>query len=89
MPVPEQSGAALVPEGRLNLVTMHTISMESSEIPGIYRLEIQSISSIGKANVFGVAPREAARVAFDYYKANSSPVSASIELGERDFLHPL
>ena len=83
--VPEQSGGALVPEGRLNPGTLHTISMGSSEMPGIYRLEIQSIPGTGKANVSGVAPREAVRVAFDYFKANSSRVSASIKPGERDF----
>lgn len=52
---------------------------------GIYRLEIQSIPGTGKANVSGVAPREAVRVAFDYFKANPSRVSASIKPGERDF----
>jgi ATP-dependent Lon protease len=83
--VPEQSGGALVPEGRLHPGTLHTISMGSSEMPGIYRLEIQSIPGSGKANVSGVAPREAVRVAFDYFKANSSRVSASIKPGERDF----
>jgi len=83
--VPEQSGGALVPEGRLNPGTLHTISMGTSEMPGIYRLEIQSIPGSGKANVSGVAPREAVRVAFDYFKANSSRVSASIKLEERDF----
>ena len=85
MTVPEQSSGALVPEGRLNPGTLHTISMGSSEMPGIYRLEIQSIPGTGKANVSGVAPREAVRVAFDYFKANSSRVSASIKPGERDF----
>lgn len=83
--VPEQSSGALVPEGRLNPGTLHTVSMGVSEMPGIYRLEIQSIPGTGKANVSGVAPREAVRVAFDYFKANSSRVSATIKLGERDF----
>ena len=83
--VPEQSGGALVPEGRLQPGTLHTISMGSSEMPGIYRLEIQSIPGGGKINVSGAAPREAVRVAFDYFKANSSRVSASIKPGERDF----
>lgn len=83
--VPEQSGGALVPEGRLQPGTLHTISMGSSEMPGIYRLEIQSIPGGGKINVSGAAPREAVKVAFDYFKANSSRVSASIKPGERDF----
>ena len=83
--VPEQSGGALVPEGRLQPGTLHTISMGASEMPGIYRLEIQSIPGGGKVNVSGAAPREAVKVAFDYFKANSSRVSASIKPGERDF----
>ena len=83
--VPEQSGGALVPEGRLQPGTLHTISMGASEMPGIYRLEVQSITGSGKINVSGAAPREAMRVAFDYFKANSSRVSASIKPGERDF----
>ena len=83
--VPEQSGGALVPEGRLQPGTLHTISMGASEMPGIYRLEIQSIPGGGKINVSGAAPREAMRVAFDYFKGNSSRVSASIKPGERDF----
>jgi ATP-dependent Lon protease len=68
--VPEQSGGALVPEGRLQPGTLHTISMGALEMPGIYRLEIQSIPGGGKINVSGAAPREAMRVAFDYFKAN-------------------
>lgn len=83
--VPEQSGGALVPEGRLQPGTLHTISMGASEMPGIYRLEIQSIPGGGKVSVSGAAPREAVKVAFDYFKANSSRVSASIKPGERDF----
>ena len=39
--------------------------MGASEMPGIYRLEIQSIPGSGKANVSGVAPREAVRVAVE------------------------
>jgi ATP-dependent Lon protease len=61
------------------------VSMGVSEMPGIYRLEIQSIPGSGKANVSGAAPREAVRIAFDYFKANSSRVSAAIKPGERDF----
>ncbi len=83
--VPEQSGGALVPEGRLQPGTLHAISMGSAEMPGIYRLEIQSIPGGGKVNVSGAAPKEAVKIAFDFFKANSSRVSASIKLGERDF----
>lgn len=36
--VPEQSGGALVPEGRLQPGTPYTISMGAAEMPGIYLL---------------------------------------------------
>lgn len=49
------------------------------------RLEIQSISGGGKVSVSGLAPREAVRVEFDFFKANSSRVSAAIKPGEHDF----
>lgn len=83
--VPEQSGGALVPEGRLQPGTLHTISMGASEMPGIYRIEMQSIPGGGKINVSGAAPKEAVKVAFDFFKANCSRVSATIKPGERDF----
>ena len=83
--VPEQSGGALIPEGRLNPGTLHTISLGSIEMPGTYRLEIQTMAGSGRASVSGPAPREAVRVAFDYFKANVSRISASIKPGEHDY----
>lgn len=85
MTVPEQSGGALIPEGRLNPGTLHTISLGSIEMPGTYRLEIQTMAGSGRASVSGPAPREAVRVAFDYFKANVSRISASIKPGEHDY----
>lgn len=83
--VPEQSGGALIPEGQLSPGTLHTISLGQTEMPGTYRLEIQSIAGSGKISASGGAPREAVKVAFDYFKANSSRISASIKPGEHDF----
>lgn len=83
--VPEQSGGALIPEGRLNPGTLHTISLGDTEMPGTYRIEIQTIAGSGKVSASGVAPREAVKIAFDYFKANAGRVSASIKAGEHDF----
>ncbi len=83
--VPEQSGGALIPEGRLNPGTLHTISLGDTEMPGTYRIEIQTIAGSGKVSASGLAPREAVKVAFDYFKANAGRVSASIKAGEHDF----
>jgi hypothetical protein len=83
--VPEQSGGALIPDGRLQPGTLHTISMGTAEMPGTFRLEIQNIAGGGKISASGAAPKEPVRIAFDYFKANSSRVSASIKPGEHDF----
>jgi ATP-dependent Lon protease len=59
--VPEQSGGALMPDGRLQPGTLHTISMGTAEMPGIFRLEIQSIAGGGKISASGAAPKEPVR----------------------------
>lgn len=83
--VPEQSGGALIPEGRLQPGTLHMISMGTAEMPGTYRLEIQTIAGGGKLNVSGSAPKEPVKVAFDFFKAHAGRVSASVRPGEHDF----
>lgn len=83
--VPEQGGGGLVPEGRLAPGALHTIAMGAGEMPSLYRFEIQCIPGGGKLSVSGMAPKEPARIAFDYFKANASRVSATAKPGERDF----
>ena len=83
--VPEQTGGGLIPEGRLQPGALHTIAMAGAEMPGLYRMEIQAIAGNGKLNVSGSLSREPVRVAFDYFKANASRVSASIHPTEKDF----
>ena len=83
--VPEQGGGGLMAEGRLNPGVLHTISMGTNEMPGIYRMEIQAMAGGGKLSVSGSLSREPVRVAFDYFKANAARVSASIHPTEKDF----
>lgn len=83
--VPEQGGGSLIPEGRPNPGTLHTITMGANGMPGLYRMEIQTIAGSGKLSVSGSLSREPVRVAFDYFKANASRVSASIHPTEKDF----
>lgn len=83
--VPEQTGGGLIPEGRLAPGALHTIAMAGAEMPGLYRMEIQAIAGNGKLNVSGSLSREPVRVAFDYFKANATRVSASIHPTEKDF----
>ncbi len=88
--VPEQSGGGLIPDGQLNPGTLHTISMGDISIPGVYRLEVQSINGSGKLSISGPGSKEDVKVAFDFVKAHAPRVSASIKPGEHDFhLHLL
>lgn len=82
--VPEQGGGALIPEGRLSPGVLHTISLGDGGMPGTYRTEIQALAGTGKLTVSGALLREPVRIAFDYFKANASRVSASIRPAERD-----
>lgn len=83
--VPEQGGGGLIPDGRLNPGVLHTAAMGTNGMPGIYRMEIQAIAGGGKLSVSGSLAREPVRVAFDYFKANASRISASIHPTEKDF----
>ena len=83
--VPEQGGGGLIPEGRPNPGTLHTISIGDKGMPGAYRLEIQSMSGGGKMSFSGSGSKEPIRIAFDYFKANAGRVSASIKPSEHDF----
>jgi ATP-dependent Lon protease len=83
--VPEQGGGGLIPEGRPNPGTLHTVSIGDKGMPGAYRLEIQSMAGGGKMSFSGGGTKEPIRIAFDYFKANANRVSASIKPSEHDF----
>lgn len=81
--VREQGGGSLIPEGPLNPGTLHTIGHGSNGHLGLYRIETQISPGNGTARFSGVGSisiaKEALRIAFDYFKANSSRVTVSIK----------
>ncbi len=87
--IPEQGGSALIPEGVSNPGTLHTIAPGANGMLGVYRLEIQAMAGNGKLSLSGVGSgsggKEPIKVAFDYFKANVSRVSASAKPSEHDF----
>jgi ATP-dependent Lon protease len=87
--VPEQGGGRLIPEGPLNPGVLHTVAVGAGGHRGLYRLETQVTAGNGKLGMSGLGSssgaREAIRVAFDYFKANASRVSASAKAGEHDY----
>ncbi|MFM8444131.1 MAG: protease Lon-related BREX system protein BrxL [Methylococcus sp.] len=87
--VPEQGGGGLIPEGAANPGTLHTIVPGGNGMLGVYRMEVQTMAGNGKLSLSGVGSgsggKEPIKVAFDYFKANASRVSASAKPGEHDF----
>lgn len=87
--VPEQGGGSLISEGPLNPGTLHTIDKGSGDLLGLYRIELQLSSGNGKLSLSGVGSsqktKEPIKVAFDYFKANVSRVSASAKAIDHDY----
>lgn len=87
--VPEQGGGALIPEGPLSPGTLHTVTVGSNGFLGLYRLELQVTAGSGRLSISGVGSnqqsKESIKVAFDYFKANVSRVSASARAIDHDY----
>jgi ATP-dependent Lon protease len=87
--VPEQGGGSLIPEGPLSPGTLHTVTVGSNGFLGLYRLELQVTGGSGKLSISGVGSnqqsKESIKVAFDYFKANVSRVSASAKAIDHDY----
>ena len=92
--VPEQGGDKLIPEGSLKPGVLHTVALGAIGHRGLYRLETQVTPGSAKLTTSGfgsnMPAKESARVAFDFFKANMSRVSASSKVTEHDFhLHAI
>jgi ATP-dependent Lon protease len=87
--VPEQGGGSLIPEGPPSPGTLHTVTVGSNNFLGLYRLELQVTAGSGKLSISGVGSnqqsKESIKVAFDYFKANVSRVSASAKAIDHDY----
>lgn len=87
--VPEQGGGKLIPEGPLNPGVIHPAAVGSGGLLGLYRSETQITAGNGKLKFSGLgsssAAKEAVRIAFDYFSANVSRISASAKAGGHDY----
>ena len=85
----EQGGSSLIPDGPLNPGILHTIAHGSSNRLGLYRLETQISSGNGALQMSGLgsssAAKEPIKVAYDYFKANSTRVSAGAKPGDHNY----
>jgi len=90
VPVPEQGGGKLIPEGMGKPGHVYTISHGKSGMIGAYKIEIQMTPGSGKFERTGIGSdreaREAVDTAYNYLKANGRSVSASISTLNNNYL---
>ncbi len=82
--VPEQGGGSLIPENELQPGVLYTATNGATNNHlGLYRIETQMTSGNGKLNISGMGtntqPKEALKIAFDYFKANATRLMASVD----------
>jgi len=90
VPVPEQGGGTLIPEGMNKPGHIYTVSRGKSGMMGVFKLETQMIAGSGKFDRTGLGSdsqaKEAMDTAFKYLRANSHTISASISTTTKDYL---
>ncbi len=87
--VKEQGGGSLIPQEPSKPGILHTIGLSSKGMPGLYRLELQITKGSGKLATSGFwnssAAKEQVKIAFDFFKANASRISAGNKVNDNDF----
>ncbi len=86
----EQSSGKLIENEPLPAGHTYGVSRGHNDVIGLYKVELQVVGGNGKLNKMGGAAqagvRDAINVAFNYFKANSSRISGSINSGSYDYL---
>lgn len=90
VPVPEQGGGTLIPEGINKPGHIFTISRGKSGMMGVFKLETQMTAGSGKFERTGLGSnsqaKEAMDTAFKYLRANGNTISNSISTTIKDYL---
>jgi ATP-dependent Lon protease len=90
VPVLEQGGGKIIPEGQMKAGHVHTIAHGSNGMMGVFKLETQVSTGTGKFTVTGLNtskdPKESIVTAERFFKANSKSISPSIMVDTKDFV---
>jgi len=90
VPVPEQGGGKLIPEGLHKPGQVYTVSRGKSGMFGVFKLETEMVTGSGKFEKTGIGSdreaRESLDTAYRYLKANSKGVSNAISTSTKDYL---
>ncbi len=90
VPVPEQGGGKLIPEGTHKPGHLYTVGRGKSGMIGVYKLETEMVTGSGKFQHTGIGSdrdaKEALDTAYRYLKANGKGISSSIGTTSKDYL---
>ena len=90
VPVPEQGGGKLIPEGLHKSGQIYTVSRGKSGMIGVFKLETEMLAGSGKFERTGFGSdrdaKEAIETAYRYLKANSRNISGTISMTTKDYL---
>ena len=90
VPVPEQGGSKLIPEGMSKQGHVYTVGHNKSGMLGVYKMEMQMTAGNGKYEKTGLGTdreaKEAVDTAYRYLKANAKSISGSISLTTKDYI---
>ena len=90
VPVPEQGGGKLIPEGLHKPGQVYTVSRGKSGMIGVFKLETEMVAGSGKFERTGFGSdrdaKEAIETAYRYLKANSRNISGTISMTSKDYL---
>lgn len=90
VPVPEQGGSKLIPEGMSKPGHVYSVGHSKSGMLGVYKLEMQMTAGNGKFEKTGIGTdrdaKEAVDTAYRYLKANARTISGSISMTTKDYI---
>jgi ATP-dependent Lon protease len=90
VPVLEQGGGKLIPEGPGKPGHIFTIAHGSSGMMGLFKFETQITNGNGKFDVTGLSnskeAKDSVKTAQSYFKANAKQISATISVDSKDYV---
>ena len=90
VPVLEQGGGQLIPEGVGKPGHVYTIANGSNDMKGLFKIETTLAEGNGKFEVLGMSSskesKESIKTAQNYFRANAKSISQSIMIDSKDYL---
>lgn len=90
VPVLEQGGGQLIPEGMGKPGHVFTIANGSNDMKGLFKLETTIADGNGKFEVLGLPSskdaKESVKTAQNYFRANAKSISQSIMIDSKDYV---